>query len=126
VSVWGIELKWYHLPVLFLVLLLIACDSNICSNELKNEAVSSDGKYVASIFERNCGATTPFVQVVSLRLSNMKFDPENHDEWVFTIHGKSNVEVDWTDVDRLQVSYSSTGDEPTKRTNWQDVVISYK
>src|SRR5262249_32331310 len=38
-----------------------------CSNEILQEATSTDDQYVATAFERNCGATAPFVRIVSLR-----------------------------------------------------------
>jgi len=91
-----------------------------------SESISPDGKYIAAIFERNCGATTPHVIVVSLRLSSTKLDPENHDDWVFTIHGKSKIELHWESVSTLKISYSGTGDQPTRRSSWHEVAISYK
>jgi hypothetical protein len=73
--------------------MLTGCDRSFCSNETIDERISPDGKYTASYFERNCGATTPYIQVISLYPSNTEFDPENHKDWVFTIHGKSDVEM---------------------------------
>ena len=112
--------------IFILILLFFGCDSRICSNKIIDEKVSPDSKYVASIFERDCGATTPYVRVVCLRLSNTKFDPENYDDWVFTIHGKSDVKVGWKSAEILKIFYSNTGDTPTMRSNWGAISISYK
>lgn len=37
-----------------------------CENEILKKLVSPDGKYVAVVFERNCGATTGFTTQVSI------------------------------------------------------------
>lgn len=104
---------------------LSSCDASMCSNELIKEIVSPDGKYVASVFERNCGATTPYVNVVSLHRFGVKFYPDDSDNWVFTVHGKSDVRVSWVADNKLKVSYSGTGDQPTKRSKWKNILVSY-
>lgn len=103
----------------------MSCDMSLCSNELIEDITSPTGKYVASIFERNCDATTPYVRVVSLRSLDEEFDPNDDDEWVFTIHGQSDVKVSWMADNKLRVSYTGTGDLPTRREKWKDVVVSY-
>lgn len=102
-----------------------SCGKDLCSNSLYDEKVSPDGKITASFFERNCGATTPYVQVVSLRLSNEEFEPEKFDNWVFTIHGRSKIKMTWEETDKLSISYSETGDSPTLKNNWKEITISY-
>lgn len=111
--------------VFLLNALLVSCDASLCSNELINEVISPDRKYVASVFERDCGATVPYIRVVTLRLSNAKFFAEEYDNWVFTIHGQSDVRVSWAATDKLKIAYSGTGDRPTQREKWKNVVISY-
>lgn len=90
-----------------------------------SEHESPNGKYVASVFERNCGATTPYVQVVAMRTSENTFDPEMYDDWVFTIHGRTELKVSWVEDGKLSIDYSGTGDQPTQREKWRDVVVSY-
>ena len=112
--------------VLLLGAFLGSCDASLCSNELINEVASPNGKYIASVFERNCGATTPYVRVVSLHSSDAKLAPEDSDDWVFTIHGQSDVKVSWIADDKLKVSYSGTGEQPTRREKkWKGIVIAY-
>jgi len=110
---------------LLLIALLASCDENLCGNEIIDEVVSPDRKYVASVFERSCGATTPFVRVVSLRTSDTTFDPEDHDNWVFTIRGQPEVSVSWLARDKLRISYSGIGDLPNQRKKWKDVLVYY-
>jgi hypothetical protein len=116
---------WRYSFIFCMPVIVFACSGIFCGNDLVSESISTDGKYVASVFERNCGATTPYVQVVSLRLSNTKLNPENHDDWVFTIHGKSKVELFWENANRLNISYTGTGDKPTERDSWKNVTITY-
>lgn len=112
--------------LLFLSVALISCGRGSCSNVIVSEAVSPDKKYTATIFERNCGATTPFIQIVSLRFTKSKFNPENYSDWVFTIHGKTAVKLNWEDTNKLIISFAGTGDQPTKHANWREISISYK
>ena len=113
-----------YLAVLF-VFVLTSCDSNLCGNTVLNELSSPRNEYIASVFERNCGATSPFVTVVSIRPYDNKFDSETFDDWVFTVHGESQVEVLWLDKNNLRIKYSTSDKEPTKRKEWDDVKISY-
>lgn len=92
---------------------------------MQDEKVSPNGEVTASFFERNCGATTPYIQVVSLRLSDEKFEPENYDDWVFTIHGRSKIRINWEETNRLSISYSGTGDTPTLITKWKGITVYY-
>lgn len=125
-NVWVINILRINLFLFFLTLLLSACNGSICSNEIRDEKASPDGKYIATFFERNCGATTPYVQVISLRSSSIKFNSENYNDWVFTIHGKSDIEMYWEGIYKLQISFTQTSDKPTQRLKWREITISYK
>ncbi len=121
VSAWGTRMKVLYM---FLVLFLSGC-GDLCTVDHLGESKSPNGMYVANIFERNCGATTPYVRVVSLRHIESEFDQDEYDDWVFTLHGQSDIHIKWVKNTELQISYSATGDAPTKRTEWGAVTISY-
>lgn len=124
-NAWGIKaFKNYLICLTIAAMLMVSC-KELCNNSLQDEKNSPDGKFTASFFERNCGATTPYVQVISLRLSNKKLDPDNFDDWVFTIHGRSKIKIDWKDIDELSISYSGTGDTPTMINKWGKIKIFY-
>jgi len=108
----------------FCVLVMTACSVDICGNTLIKHITSPKKNYVASIFERNCGATTPFIRVVSLRHYESNFDPENQENWVFSIEGQPEVEVIWLNDGELKINYSA-GIEPIETTKWNDVKILY-
>lgn len=120
-TAWAIRVKVLYV---FLALFLSGC-SDLCSVDLLSESKSPDGNYIASVFERNCGATTPFVRVVSLRHTGSGFAPEEDDDWVFTIHGQSDINVSWIENTELKISYSATGDSPTRRNKWEKITIRY-
>lgn len=121
VNAWVIKMKILYVSF---ILLISGC-SDICDVEILSEKNSPDGIYIATVFERNCGATAPFVRVVSLRHANSEFAPEDDDDWVFTIHGQSNINVLWNESKELKISYSATGDNPTQRAKWEKIDIKY-
>ena len=109
-----------------LVTLLAACGSSLCSNELIADLPSPDHAYVATVFERNCGATTPYVRVVMLRQFDSKFDAERPGDWVSTTEGQPIVEVRWLNNTELEITSTGGGHAGTRRTQWNEVRISYK
>src|SRR5262245_31338100 len=58
----------------FLGALLVACAAfmacGLCDDSVITESESPGGKYVASVVERNCGATTDYASHVRIRLSD--------------------------------------------------------
>src|SRR5262245_8016231 len=78
-----------------------------CSNTILSEAVTDDGKRTATVFERNCGATTSFVRFVSVRMANAAFDAELENQYVFVIEGQPEVRIAWEGPDHLSVKFAS-------------------
>jgi hypothetical protein len=119
-------MKLYLPLVTSLVVALAACGSNLCSNEVIAEIPSPDGAYVATVFERNCGATTPFIRVVMLRSASSTLDADRHADWVSTTEGQPTVDVRWLNENELQVTSAGGGRVGTRRTQWNRVRISFK
>ena len=112
------------LIILFFVTpLLYSCSRNVCDNKLREEVPSPNGEYVVSIIERNCGATTPFMSLVSIRRSDSSFDAEDYENWVFTIEGKSNIAVSWEENKKLKITYTGTGSTPNQKKTWNGIEI---
>ena len=109
-----------------MTLFLSGCGGNFCSVEPISRNKSPNGEYIANVFERDCGATTPYVRVVSLQDTDSEFTPEEVKNWVFTIHGQSDIHVSWISKNELQISFSFTGDTPTQRFSWRNVTIRYQ
>jgi hypothetical protein len=95
-----------------------------CSNVILSEAVTSDGKRTATVFERNCGATTPFGRFVSVRLTKTSFDPEREDQYVFVIDGQPEVRIAWESPDHLSVKFAS-GRIVRQVLIWYGVTVLY-
>lgn len=115
-----IHIRW------LLILLLTGCSNLLCSNDIVNETKSPDGKYIATVFDRNCGATTANLRIVTLRLANDSLDSDEYKDWVFKIKGQPKVDVAWIAGDKLSINYAGSGEEPSMSATWKDVKISYK
>jgi hypothetical protein len=98
-----------------------------CSASVLSEAISPDGKYIATVFERNCGATSPFVRTVTVRSKGTRFQAEDENAWVFVTEDQPKVGITWSDTRQLTIvadGYSHTpGDRRLKTAHWNDVSI---
>ena len=105
-------------------MLVAGCVGSQCGNEVLSEAASPDIKYVATVFERNCGATAPYARVVSIRPVGSEFDGNDMGEYVFTMQGQHDVTVQWTTANRLVIRRPAiTGDIFKEVHNWKDVEV---
>jgi hypothetical protein len=99
-----------------------------CAYLLVSEEPSPEGKYIASVSERNCGAMSNYAQIVSLRYRNTKFRGNDETSWVFVTLGRPTIDVRWSSERELTVkvqSYSPTPPEKAlRRVLWQGVSIS--
>lgn len=122
-NAWVINMK----ALFFLMTLFLSgCGGNLCSVEPISRNKSPNGKYIVNVFERDCGATTPYARVVRLQDTDSEFTPEEVKNWVFTIHGQSDIHASWITENELHISYSFTGDMPTQRPTWKNVTIGYQ
>jgi hypothetical protein len=104
------------LPVVMLALLvpaLQACSSFFCGDEMTGRAVSPDGKWLAAVLVRNCGATTDFVTHVIIVEAGDKPD-DSGDVFVAQAgaapqapKGGPEIRIRWLGPDRLLVGYDS-------------------
>jgi hypothetical protein len=113
--------------LLFAVLALFDNADRIfpCGNQILQDAISPDGKWIATAFERNCGAGSPFYRVVSLRPARRGFNSSATDNWVFRIRNRPKIELTWTAADRLSIYSGYQGYDPVKFSEWKTVKISY-
>ncbi len=104
-----------------------ACNGGLfgeCGNVVKAEVVSPSGRYRATVFERNCGATTGYSTHVSLREAREPFDPSKQKR-VLTVAGQPTVGLEWNGERALTVVLSG-GKTFTKLETWRDVRIVYR
>ncbi len=96
-----------------------------CSSDVLSEAVSPDQQYVATAFERGCGATTPFVRIVSVRATRTRFDGDDRDRWVFAVEGQPEIRLAWTDPERLTIKHGG-GRVSRQAVVWYGLSVSYE
>jgi hypothetical protein len=105
----------------------VACVRPNCENSILTETNSPDQQLVAAVFERGCGATTPFVQAVSLRKWGSPFDGDAQDSVVFTMKGRAQVRVAWLADKRLVITRPEARSDIFKElTVWEDVTVAYE
>jgi hypothetical protein len=83
--------------------------------------LSPDGKMVATLFQRDCGATTSVASIVSLRKNGEKFK-DKKSRWVFVYAGVNQVFFRWVGNASLQIAYTG-GDVFKKELNMEGVSI---
>ncbi len=94
-----------------------------CSNEVITERTSPDGRYVAIVFDRGCGATTSNERIVMIQGSKDSLKPNDYTAWVFTAKYEPQIELRWVDKAHLVVSSSSNDESPKPVEQWHDVSI---
>jgi hypothetical protein len=110
-----------RLAILVVVILVsVWCSScgSGCSNDVLNEAVSPDGKYVATAFIRSCGATTDFSPQVSLRPIGQKLTGVGN---VFVGNHSDKIHVVWQSSTQLVIQTDAAS--VRLATNFQDIKI---
>ena len=75
-----------------------------CENAVKFDITSPDGKYVATLFERNCGATADFSTVVNLRKASTKFNAD--DLAILVVRGQTQIDLAWDSNTTLRLAIS--------------------
>lgn len=71
---------------------LLSC--GLCDDTLRSKALSADGRLVANVYERNCGATTDFITIVNVQGTSDKFD--GNEGPLFSAKGRYELSVAWT------------------------------
>ncbi len=113
--------------VAFAFMLLMSCRKagmfSDCSDDLIWEGMSPDRKYVLSVVERNCGATTDYSTLVSLRSADQPLSLERQ-KWVHSLKGRRYVEAQWTGARSVGVRHEPA-DVFANQKRWKDVDIVY-
>lgn len=116
-----------RLMSLVVALGFVACRGGLfgrCGNTVKDEVPSPSGSYIATITERNCGATTDFSTLVSLHDARKSFDPRKQKP-VLVLVGRPHVDLTWNADNELAIR-SPAGATFRKVEEWRDVRIVYK
>jgi hypothetical protein len=113
--------------LIFLALVFLSTNgctalSDDCEDTIRTSAVSPDGKYIATVYERDCGATADLSIIVNLRDASTKFN--GREGRVFIVKGQPQVDIGWNDKTSLKIACSSTNIFKQEKS-WQDISISY-
>ena len=109
------------LILIFALLGFTGCGDDPCSNTIKSEVTSPDGKYVATAFIRDCGATTSFSPQVYLRPSGERMAERGN---VFIGDHSDKIQIEWLSATHL-VIYSDCR-VIRHDTNYYDVRVEKK
>ena len=103
-------------------LVSVACGINIpCDNEIKQELVSPDGRYTATAFIRDCGATTGFSPQVHLRRTGQKMAAAGN---VFIGNHSNEIKIQWLSANELEIS--SAGEVAHSLKEFEGVRVTLK
>ena len=93
---------------------------SLCGNTILQEVSSPDGRYVATFFERDCGATTNFIRMVSLRFSHKDFSSDNP---VLVLRDRPSLELRWIGSSRLYIKTDQCDPAAIQQKQWNDVNV---
>jgi hypothetical protein len=116
-------------PLLGIALFAIGCCTlvgcNICSDDVLSRSTSPDGALVATLFQRDCGATTDYSTIVNVGGPSDSFKGEKGR--VFVVKGQKHVTVKWTDNRALVIECDSCSRSTVFRqvTALGDIDIAY-
>lgn len=89
-----------ELSILALLIFVQGC-SFPCEDTVKTELESPDGQHIVTIFERDCGATTDFSTVVSLRPRSSSFSGDTGR--IFVAKGRPSIRATWDGPGSLRI-----------------------
>ncbi len=113
------------IAILFSVCLTFAhwIGSDTCGTEVVQEVVSPQGHLVAAQYERNCGATTDYVNGVALRRRDQSFRYEDS-AIVYIAKGRRTFDLKWAAEDHLIIN--ERGSMFKDEDRWHNVRITHK
>jgi hypothetical protein len=83
------------IPIL-MALTSSACTRLACGRDIvKSEEVSPDGRFVAGVLERNCGATTPYGDYAAIRARGDSWTSDAMDDAVLVVSEQTPIAAFW-------------------------------
>jgi hypothetical protein len=79
---------------------LLSCST--CEDKVKVRVPAGDGQIVATVFERNCGATTDLSTLVNLQTTSSRFDANAGR--LFIIKGRYDITLNWATPKHLVIT----------------------
>jgi hypothetical protein len=111
-------------PILFFALLILAgCDPMPSKVTVHSERVSPDGRYVATAFDRDSGATTSWSLQVDLRPVGQSMDKYGN---VFRGYGSPNIDVEWLSSSNLAIYFDTNCEVDLYSTKYYGITVELK
>lgn len=101
--------------------------SDMCGNEIFQEALAPDGRFKAVLFQRDCGATTNFSTQISLISPNEELPNEGGN--IFIVNGRpedTNIEISWLGPENLLIRHAAELADNNKEKFYKGITISYE
>jgi Family of unknown function (DUF5412) len=122
-----------HSLIIIAIMVMSGCTLYAeCSEAIFDQAKSPDGKYVANLFQRNCGATTSLIYHVNLRKSSEQISYDSYgrvtDGQIFLIRNQV-LSVTWRDEKTLVIKCNNclTEDKPSiYQKTWENINILFE
>jgi hypothetical protein len=108
---------------------VIAISVSACTDQCENKQLAAveapDFKAIAVLFERNCGATTPFLRIVTITEREKPPDFDNSGRWVMISEGQSRFDLSWNGNLELKVSIIDVAKITMKKETFENIRISF-
>jgi hypothetical protein len=92
-------------------------------NTVRTEAVSPDGRHIATLYERDAGATTDTGTVVSVRPAQARFRGGRN--VVFVSPGPTIVTLQWRSPTHLHIAHDPLARVYRQEPRWRGIRITY-
>lgn len=95
-----------------------------CEDKVKLESVSPDGRFAATVIERDCGATTDYSTLVNLRVASEPLTT-SRESLVLALFGKQTIGLVWEGDSHLTIRFPKV-DTFTRKASWKNVQVGYQ
>ncbi|MEY2527569.1 MAG: hypothetical protein QOE73_2340 [Verrucomicrobiota bacterium] len=117
--------------LILVVMALSSCDYpvlfGLCKDKITYGSISPDGKYIAIVYQRDCGAPGGLATFVSIQPSVAKFEGRPKDA-IFAVDGPVPVAVSWTDSSNLRIECIRCSPDKIfkQKTAWRNIAVSHE
>jgi hypothetical protein len=120
--------------VLLVTAAVAACDRSIssaCPGTAVEEAMSPDGRYVATLIHQECGAQgaegaeAELRTALGVRDARAVFDPASQPT-LLAIEGQHEIAFEWSSARSLTVSLPRSGTVLERADTWRDIRVDYQ
>ena len=102
----------------------VSCMPIDCKDTVLLDSPSPNGKIIATVFERDCGATTAKNVQVCFRVSTAAFNPKQQESFL-VLETDGKIELSWTNQDKLIVQVPNQSKIFRNKTDSNGVKIEY-